>query len=502
MYLVGIDNGLTMSKAAVFTRDGREVAVAARKTETLAPQPGHLERDVAALWASTAAVIREALARAGIRPADIACVGCAGHGNGLYLLDDAGEPVRSAILSTDTRARDLVDEWLAAGVGEAVLPKAAQSLWPAQPPVLLHWLQRHEPGTLARARWVLMAKDYIRYKLTGEVAAERTDFSGTGLLDVPRGAYDDELLAAYGIGGLRRLLPPLIRSADIAGRVTARAAADTGLAEGTPVAGGVFDIDACGLAVGLVDESPLCTIAGTWGNNQYISRTPVVSRDLYMTSCYAIPGYYLMLEGSATSASNLEWFVTEFFGAERAAAAAQGRSVYDLCNELVAATGPEDANITFLPFLYGSNVGLDAKACFLGLSGWHTRGHVLRAIYEGVVFGHRTHIERLLRFRARPATIRLTGGAARSEAWVQIFADALQTPVEIPDGTELGARGAAIAAAVAAGVYATFEQAVGAMVRFARRQEPDRSRQGLYNAKFARYRAAIRALDSVWASYR
>jgi len=501
-YLLGIDNGLTMSKAALFTADGREAAVASRKTETLTPKPGHLERDVPEMWASTATVIREAIAKAAVAPANIACVACAGHGNGLYLINEAGEPVRNAIMSTDSRARDIIDEWLAAGVDKAVLPKTTQSIWPAQPNALLLWLKRHEPATLDRARWALMAKDYIRFKLTGEVAAELTDFSGTSLLNVPKMAYDDELLAAFGIADTRRLLPPLIRSADIAGRVTAKAAAETGLAEGTPVAGGMFDIDACGLAVGLTDESQLCMIAGTWGNNQYISKTPVVSPEVFMTSCYAIPGYYLMLEGSATSASNLEWFVTEFFGAEKALAAKQGKSVYDLCNELVAATKPEDANIAFLPFLYGSNVGPDAKACFIGLNGWHTRGHVLRAIYEGVVFGHRTHIERLLKFRAMPATIRLTGGAARSKAWVQIFADALQTPVEIPDGTELGALGAAIAAAVAAGCYRSYEEAVAAMVRFARRQEPNRSRKGLYDAKVARYHQTIRALDPVWPVFR
>jgi L-xylulokinase len=176
--------------------------------------------------------------------------------------------------------------------------------------------------------------------------------------------------------------------------------------------------------------------------------------------------------------------------------------VYDLCNELVAATRPEDAGIVFLPFLYGSNAGLDAKAAFVGLNGWHTRGHVLRAIYEGVVFGHRTHVERLLKFRARPATIRLTGGAARSQAWVEIFADALGTPVETPEGTELGALGAAIVAAVASGCHPSYEEAVRAMVRFARRQEPDPSRKALYDAKFRRYQQVIEALGPVWAGFR
>ncbi len=497
-YLLGTDSGCTMSKAALFTLDGKEVAVASRKTETLSPEPGHLERNIPQMWKATCEAVREVLETAGIDAGQIVCVACAGHGNGLYLVDKAGVPVRDAIMSTDSRARGIIDKWTADGVGEAVRPKTMQSIWPAQPGALLAWLRDNEPDVMKQAGWVLMCKDYLRFRLTGRIEAELTDFSGTGLLNVGTADYDDEVLEAFGIPEMRPLLPPLVRTADICGEVTAEAAAETGLKEGTPVAGGMFDIDACALSSGIIDESQLCMIAGTWGNNQYISRTPVVDPDVFMTSCFSIPGFYLMLEGSATSASNLEWFVTEFFGTEKEKAEAEGRSVYDVCNELVAATRPDEAPIVFLPFLYGSNAGPDAKASFIGISGWHTRGHVLRAIYEGVVFGHRAHVDRLLKFRRMPAVIRLTGGAARSEVWVQIFADIFQTPVQIPDGTELGALGAAIAAAVAAGCYPGYKEAVDAMVRFARIQEPDPAQADIYATKYQRHKNVIAALDTVW----
>ena len=497
-YLLGIDNGCTMSKAALFTLGGREVAVAGRKTRALAPRPGWMERDVEELWRATAAAIREVLRKAKVRPADVAAVACAGHGNGLYLVDAKGEPVRNAILSTDSRARSIVDRWLANGLDKAVRPKTMQSLWPAQPNALLAWLKENEPRTLKRAAWVLMCKDYVRFRLTGKIRAELTDFSGTSLLDCRTGQYDETLLGAFGIGDCRRLLPPLVRTEEVCGEVTPQAARQTGLKAGTPVAGGMFDIDACGLATGLSDESHLCMIAGTWGNNQYISRSPVISEDVFMTSIYSMPGHYLMLEGSATSASNLEWFVTEFLAAGGARAGPKGRSAYDRANDLVAATKPEDAAIVFLPFLYGSNAGPDARACLLGLTGWHTRGHVLRAIYEGVVFGHRTHVDRLLQFRPMPKTIRFTGGAARSRVWVQIFADVFQVPVEVPEGTELGALGAAIAAAVAAGCHGSYEAAMKAMVRFTRRHRPDPARRDLYEAKYRRYQAALAALGPAW----
>ena len=496
-YLLGTDNGCTVAKAALFSLEGKELAVASHKTDLLTPQPRHHERDVDALWQATARAIREVIRSAGVDPKEIAAVASAGHGNGLYLVDEGGLPVRHGILSTDTRAREYVERWAADGVGRAIRPKTMQAIWPAQPNALLCWLRDNEPESIDRAAWVLMCKDYVRFRMTGNIRAELTDFSGTSLMNVGTARYDDAVLEAFGIADMRRLLPPLVRPEEICGNVTAAAAAETGLAEGTPVAGGLFDIDACGLSTGIVDESQLCMIAGTWGNNQYISTEPVVDEDVFMTTCYCIPGHYLMLEGSATSASNLEWLVTQFFQAEREQAERSGRSVFDLCNDLVAASA-EDSGIVFLPFLFGSNVGPDAKASLVGLEGHHTRGDVLRAIYEGVVFGHQAHVDRLLKFRDLPATIRLTGGVARSRVWVQIFADCFGVPVELPDGTELGALGAAICAGVAAGIFDGYAAGVEAMVHFSRVQRPDTAKKDLYEKKRGRYNRLIDALAPAW----
>jgi L-xylulokinase len=317
-------------------------------------------------------------------------------------------------------------------------------------------------------------------------------------MNVGTGEYEDDVLAAWGLESIKDMLPPIKQSADVCGKVSAKAAAETGLAEGTPVAGGMFDIDACGLASGVVEEGPISMVGGSWGNNQYIAKEPVID-GVFMTSCYAIPGYYYMLEGSPTSASNLEWFVTEFMQAEKKIADDQGGSVYDVCNELVASTDPGDTGIVFLPFIYGCNVSLDGKACFLGLDGWQKRGHVIRSIYEGVVFAHKWHMDNLLKFRDMPSSIRLTGGAARSEQWVQIYADAFQVPVMIPSGTELGALGAAICAGVAAGVHGDFGAACDAMVSFSRTQEPNTDLKGLYEEKYARYHKALDIMGPHWA---
>ncbi|MBW8017591.1 MAG: carbohydrate kinase [Planctomycetes bacterium] len=496
-YLLGIDNGGTVSKAAVFTLDGQEIAVASRDSELITPRAGFVERDAALMWDKTAEAISEVVTKSGVDPADIACVACTGHGNGIYLIDKDGKPTRNAIMSSDGRARDYIEKWAADGVDKAIRPKTMQCIWPAQPNALLAWIRDNEPDVLAKSEHVLMAKDFIRFQLTGEAFAELTDMSGTSLMNVGTGEYDPDVLDAFGIGEMQRLLPPLKKSSDICGAITAKAAEKTGLKEGTPVAGGMFDIDACGLASGITEESQLCVVVGTWGNNQYISDKPVVD-GVFMTSCYSIPGYYLMLEGSATSAGNLEWFVNQFLKAEKQAAKQQDRSVYDICNELVASTNPKDSNVIFLPFLYGSNAGMDAKSCLVGMASHHTRADVLRAIYEGVVFAHMTHMDNLKSFRKMPETIRLTGGAAKSDVWLQIFADCFQTAVEIPDGTELGALGAAIAGGVACGCFVDYHQAIDNMVSFSKRIEPNLDMKNLYEEKYARYKKVIQTLDPIW----
>lgn len=496
-YLLGIDNGGTMAKAALFSLDGREVAVASRKTEMATPRPGHTERDPERMWQATVEAIRAVLAQSGVSPGEIAAVATAGHGNGLYLVDRQGTPLRPGIISTDTRAKQYVAAWYANGTHPAILPKTMQSLWAGQPAALLAWLGDHEPDTPRRTGWALMCKDYVRLRLTGQVAAEVTDMSATSLLDVGRLTYDSGLLAALGLADWEDWLPPLCRPEQRCGGVTAEAARATGLREGTPVAGGLFDAAACTLASGVLRQDQLCMVAGTWSVNQFVSRTPVVDRDNFMTCRYCLPDHYLIMEASATSASNLEWFIGQFLAGTQEAG--QDPSLYDACNALVAAVPPEESRIVFLPFLYGSGESADARACLLGMAGWHGRGQLLRAVYEGVAFGHRWHVDRLRRFGAAPAAIRLTGGAARSDVWAQIFADTFQLPLEVPAATELGALGAAMVAGIAAGCFADYAQAVASMVRIARLYEPDAGRATLYNEKYDRYQKVQANLRGLWS---
>lgn len=497
-YFLGIDNGNTVSKAALFDLHGKEVAIASCRVDTVFLHPGWTERDMGMLWQSTASAIREVLAKSGVQPEAIAGIGSTGHGNGIYLLDKSGQPLRNGIQSMDTRATDVINEWKQSGMAEQFFPYTIQSLWPAQPNALLAWIKENEPQNYERIGAILMCKDYIKYRLTGEVSSDYTDMSGSSLLDVRKKCYSRELMALYGLSDVYDALPPLKQSFEVVGQVTRIAAEETGLAMGTPVVGGVFDVDSSAIGCGAVNAGQACIVAGTWSINEVITQEPLVDPNLFMTTLFAAPGLFLSVEASATSATNLEWFVAQCCGDERGEALRRGISVYEVCSEEVASVAPDSTNIIFHPFLYGSNVQPTARAGFYGVAGWHTRAHLLRALYEGVVFSHLRHIEKLRSAGAQIDSVRLTGGGSRSQVWSQMFADLLQVPIEVSEGTELGARGAALSASIGAGVYRNYSEAAEQAVSIIRVQEAIPANTSLYMARYAEYNHLIEVMQAPW----
>ncbi|MFJ7746568.1 FGGY-family carbohydrate kinase [Peribacillus sp. NPDC097295] len=498
-YLLGIDNGGTVTKAALYTLTGKEVEIASKKTEMIMPKPFHTERDIDELWGANVTVIKEVLRTSKIDAGQIVGISITGHGNGLYLaMKDGGSPY-NGIISTDNRAKKYIDEWYADPRFETeVLPKTMQSVWAGQPVALLAWLQDHDQAVINQADYIFMVKDFIRFKLTGKAYLELTDISGTSLLNVRDQCFDEELLDFFGLRNIMQKLPPLKQSTDICGYITKEAAEATGLREGTPVAGGIFDIAASAIASGLVEENKLCIVAGTWSINEYITKKPVIDKDLFMTSIYCLPDYWLTTEASPTSASNLEWFIDKFMVGEKLEYEKQGRSVYDLCNELVASTAPEDSNLLFFPFLFGSNSVPNATSCFIGMNSWHKQEHFVRAVYEGIVFSHMYHIERLLKYADKPDTSRIAGGVTKSDVWLQMFADSLQIPLEIVEVKEHGTLGTAMCAAVMEGHYESIKEAAVKMVNVNRIIQPNPDKAKVYAEKYNRYKETLNYMDKIW----
>ena len=498
-YYMGLDNGGTTTKAAIYDAAGHEIGVASRETRMLTPKPGWTERDMDEMWDANCGVIRDVLERTRVAPEDIAGVAVCGHGKGLYLWGKDGRPARNGIISTDNRAYAYPVKWQRDGTEARAFELSCQHVMACQPVALLAWLKDNEPEVMDNIQWVFECKDYVRFRLTGEARAEITDYSGANLVNLHTRQYDDALLDCFGLRGLRGALPPLCRSLDIAGHVSEEAARRCGLKAGTPVAGGMFDIDACAIAVNVLDAQNVCMIAGTWSINEYLRREPVVDGRVRMNSLFALPDYYLIEESSPTSAGNNEWFIKTLLPEAQAEAKASGGSVYDVMNAWAASLPPETFVPIFHPFLMASNTHPNARGSFIGLDVSHTRAHLAKSVYEGIVFCHRYHLEKLLATRRTPPDcVRLAGGAARSGVWTKMFADILGLPVETVDVNETGALGCAIADAAATGAYPSLEAAGRAMCPIGRRVTPNMEAHRAYDRRYRMYLRVIECLDPLW----
>lgn len=490
--LMGIDIGGTMVKAALFNLEGRELTTVGKRLTILYPGKDMNERSIAEAEKMTCEAIRGALETSGIDPADILGIGVTGQANGSYMFDENGKPTHNAVLSGDLRAKNYIKKWYSDGTYQKLLPKIRQAIWAGNVPAVIAWFKDNDRATLDRTKTIVTAKDYVRYLLTGVFCLELTEASGIAGMDQNVGAITEEIFSAYGIPEYLDRLPKKIAACtEIVGYVTEDFARKTGLRAGTPVVGGQMDTGASVVSAGVTDETRWGIIVGTWGINTFLNREPIVSPDIFMVYHYCIDAFWQFMEGSSTSATNLEWFIDHFLDRENE------EHIYEKCNQLVE-QAPWRDTILFLPFLYGTNVNIDAKSAFIGLKGNHGPASLVRAIFEGVVFCHWYHLERLQKFAPMPSAIRMAGGATRSKTWMQMFADILGVSVEVSEAEELGALGVAMLAGVGVGVYKNVVEAANICTKISARYEPDAEKHAYYIKKYAAYKALINALDPVW----
>ncbi|MFF4590383.1 FGGY-family carbohydrate kinase [Streptomyces sp. NPDC001388] len=488
--VLGIDAGHTVTKAVLFDSAGRQVAQGAGTVPLDTLRPHWVERDMDDVWRTTHRAIRTSLAAAGVDGRAVAAVGLAGHGDGLYAVDEYGRPVRAAIVAMDTRAEPVLAEWRDTPVWDRALILSGTVPFAGSPAALLAWLERHEPAVLERARWLLSCKDWLRWHLTGVVATDPTDASAS-FTDMRRDGYSQELLDLFGLGRLVDKLPPVRACDAVCGTVTREAAALTGLGVGTPVITGAHDVDAAALGIGATEVGELCLIAGTFSINQVVWDRPVT--DLrWQCRRFLRPGHWMIMSTSPASVANLGWFLRVI-----GAPAGHREDIYGAIGQEVDEHLQGPSEVLFHPFVYGSPHPGPASGTFLGLRGWHGRGHLLRAVLEGVVLNHRWHVDVLRSHLPITGPARLTGGAARSVVWSQMFADALRRPVLVTDVEESAARGAALLAAGAVGLIGGGPDPV-TDPPVIRRHEPAPDRVAVLEEAYQIYREAQEALWPVW----
>jgi sugar (pentulose or hexulose) kinase len=499
-YLLGVDAGTSVMKVALFDLEGHEQESTSRQTTLDTSVPGRYETSMAGTWDTFTQTIRDLLQKASVDGSQIAAIGLAGTMIGAWLIDAQGQPVRNAILWCDGRTQPLINQMQAANPGFLseifALDGCVMETGCTLP--LIRWLADHEPDSLARARHVFCSKDYLCFRLTGTVHIDPTEAAGLPG-NTRTQSYDDRLFRLFGIGAYRHLFPPIRPSAAVVGEVLPAAAESTGLQVGTPVVAGAGDVPSNALGIGAVEPGIALTVLGTNCQSGLIFDRPVFEPpDVGLLFC--LPGQrWLRALMNVAGTTNLNWFIEQFCAAEQAAAPARAE-LYATIERLAEQSEPGAHGIIYHPYL--SSVGViapfvesAARAQFFGLTQQHRRADMLRAVYEGVVFAIRDCYSVL---DTPIREIRLAGGGARSRLWSQTLADCMGARVVIPEGSEFGAKGAALLAGVGIGLFKTAADASTSTFRVARCFEPDSHLKPRYDAMYEIYRMLRDEVRLAW----
>ncbi len=488
-YSLGFDVGTTGTKALLIDEVGQIVARALVEYPLSTPRPNWAEQDPRQWWAATVEAIRMVLSNAGVSGEEVEGIGLSGQMHGSVFLDEADEVIRPAILWCDQRTAAQC-EWITETVGEADIVKETCN------PVLtgftapkIIWLRQEEPDNYARLRKVLLPKDYIRLRLTGEYASEVSDASGTSLFNVPQRRWSELILNRIDLP--LELLPKVYESPEVTGTITPQAAELTGLKAGTPVVGGGGDQAAGAVGNGIVATGVVSSTVGTSGVVFAYLDEPLMDEELRThTFCHAVPGKWHVMGVMLSAGGSFRWLRDTLCADEQAVAVSTGRDPYEYMTAAARTVPPGSEGLLFLPYLTGERTPYpnpNATGVFFGLTLRHTKAHIIRAVMEGVAFGLRDSLEIIKQMGADMTEVRASGGGARSQLWRQIQADITGQPHCTINVDEGPAFGVALLAGVGVGTYNTVAEACQATIRVVDEVAPDARCQQLYEGYYELY---------------
>ena len=491
---LGIDVGTGGTRALVMDEAGTVVASGSEEHAPFAsPRPGWAEQDPRDWWRACGAAVRKALHSSNLRPEEIACIGFSGQMHGAVLLDSGDELVRNAIIWCDQRSEAQSHE-LEQLFGRDMLIRLT-----CNPPLTnftltkLLWVRETEPESWAQVAHLMLPKDYVRFRLTGERAIDVADASGTLLLDVANRRWSSEVLSKCGID--KSLLPALYESPQVCGKVSAAGADATGLRMGTPVVAGAGDQAAGAVGMGIARAGAISATIGTSGVVFAATDRPALDpQGRLHTFCHAIPGRWHVMGVTQAAGLSLRW-LRDRLGIATAVQA--GHDPYDLLTNEASSAPAGSAGAFWLPYLMGErtpHLDPNARAALVGLTASHTRGHLIRAVMEGVAFSLKDTFTIFDEMQIPVTSIRLGGGGARSALWRQIQADVYGREVEIVAAEEGAAYGAAILAGVGARAWNSVDEACESVVRVATRIAPDQAASKTMQRSYRIYRKLYPAL--------
>ena len=488
-YVIGIDCGTTNIKAVLFDENGNEVKLVSRENEVIENGPGLSEQDMDLLWQRVNECLQYMSAWLKEENITVSAIGICAQGEGVWLTDENGKPVRSALLWNDGRAADTIHEMEQKDPSLAALYHRTTGVRPltGNQMVLLKWLNDHEPETLEKARHILFCKDWIRWNLTGTYGLDLTD-STTSMIDTNDETTAFALLEKLGLSHLKDKIDSVHRSDEFAGTVSKEAAEITGLCEGIPVIYGALDVSATVVGLGALHAGDTCVILGTTSACQAVMHKADCAFGTEGTRYERHPlnDLYLYLQPTLNGTPNIDWMSEQL--AER--------MTFDAIDALLETVPVGSNGVTWLPYLAGERSPFYhpyARAEFFGISRSTTKADMIRAIYEGVSFSIRDCLP-----EKRQGTMYLAGGGSKSPVWAQMIADVTGMTVMTAAGSETGAKGAAMMAAKAAGIYTDYQEAAKKACRFRARYEPRPENTKKYDILFDLYRSIRRANMQVW----
>jgi erythritol kinase len=498
--LIGIDAGTSVVKAVAFDHHGNELASHESPMPLRQPDPLWVEQDMDELYDTVQLCLGKVSGQLKETGQEIDGIGITSTGDGTWIMDKEGKSVRGGILWCDGRAGKIVERVHAQGIAQEAFDICGTSVFTGSQAVQLLWLRENEPESLQRAEVIFHAKDWLFYKLTGVISSDETDESLT-MLRMSTRQYDPELFRIFGIEDLYGKFPRVMSTVENVGVLQPKIAAELNLPSEIIIGSGPMDVAACALGTGAIEHGQASSILGTAGIHQVIMEEPNLKpRMVGMTLCHGVKDRWMRMLAAMTATPNLEWFLRELGTGLTLEAQEASRSVYEYLDQMVNSIPAGSDGVIFHPYLFpggerGPFVKPTARASFTGLNLNHTCKHLLRAVYEGVAF---STLDCYSNMPIDPKIVFLSGGGANSPVWCQILADCLGKPVSVPEGSQFGAKGAALNVGIAVGVYKDAKEGVAKSVRISRHYEPDPSKTKLYHQLYEVYRQTAERQMDLW----
>lgn len=498
-FLLGIDVGTSAIKCVLYDQNCNEVAISNRKPVILREKPGWSEISMDGLWDTVLSAIQEISSDPILTDGRIIGIGIAGTACGAWLLDENHLPIRNGILWNDGRAADILEIWQQEGLLEKIFKISGNAIFPGYPLPLLRWLLMNEPEILEKARHYIFCKDWIRFKLTGQVNIDHSDM-GYMPYDIQKGELSGELMNLCGLTSQSRLFGKIVDSDEIVGYVQPHAAEETGLRSGTPVITGLVDVAATTLGSGAYLPGQACSIVGTSFLNNLVGDKPSFEPVGIGAQTKSVNNRYIRSMINTSGTINLDWFLTQFYHINQAGDDFMEDQIYVQAEQEAENIPIGSGGIIYHPYLNTTGVispfvNPTARAQFFGIGIEHNRSHMLRAIYEGTAL---SMLDCYAHFPVEVDELFISGGGARSPFWCQMFADCTGKQIIVTSGKELGARGVVILAGIACGIYQDLEDAMKSVIRIERVYVPNQENSEKYQRIYELYRKIYTHVAEDW----